>query len=194
MDKQLFIEKVNKEIGNPKILKSVCIAMAILETGYGENYLYKYNNIYSINCYDEKLTEKYNNGTVEMFAPQEYNGKITYKKEKFFKFKDFKECTDCLMLWFTRDKYKGIFDIKDYKTLCHFIHDKGYATASRYADSLIRIIEENNLTMFDNEQANSKKILYCLQCGAYENIDNAKREQERLNNMGIKTFIFEKEV
>lgn len=195
MDKEYFIKKVSTEIGTPKILKSVCVAMAILETGWGTNELYKVNNIYSINCYDEQLTEDYNHNTIYIHnAPQEdRNGNITYHREKFFKFKNFKEATDCLMLWFTRPKYNGIFEIKDYKKLCYHIQKCGYATSSKYAESLIRIIEQYNLTMFDNEQKKTK-TMYCLQCGAYEHIENAKNEQLRLKRMGIDTYIFEKEI
>ena len=194
MDSEVFINKVNSEIGETKILRSVCIAMAILETGWGTNELYKVNNIYSLNCYDEKLTEQYNDNFIFVNAPQEYNGKTTYSTEKFFAFKDFREATECLMLWFTRPKYDGIFKIKDYKELCKHIHKCGYATSSKYSDSLIRIIEQYNLTMFDNEQKKPTKTMYCLQVGAYEHIENAKNEQLRLKRMGIDTYIFEKEI
>ena len=195
MDKEEFINKINSEIGTPKILKSVCIAMAILETGWGTNELYKVNNIYSINCYDEELTKDYNDKFIYINnAPQEdRNGNITYHREKFFKFENFRQATDCLMLWFTRRKYNGIFNIKDYKNLCNHIQKCGFATSSKYAESLIRIIEQYNLTMFDNEQKKTK-TMYCLQCGAYEHIENAKNEQLRLKRMGVDTFIFEKEI
>jgi hypothetical protein len=51
-----------------------------------------------------------------------------------------------------RDRYASLFDLEitDYKGWARGLKKAGYATNPRYADLLIRIIEENNLDQFDH--------------------------------------------
>jgi hypothetical protein len=51
----------------------------------------------------------------------------------------------------TRDRYKGLFELEvtDYKGWAKGLKDAGYATNPRYPELLIRIIEENELYLFD---------------------------------------------
>ena len=53
-----------------------------------------------------------------------------------------------------RERYSGLFDLEitDYKGWAHGLKKAGYATNPQYAQTLIRIIEENNLTQYDREQ------------------------------------------
>ncbi len=46
-------------------------------------------------------------------------------------------------------RYSNLKNVKDYKTACKLIREDGWATAPSYTDSLISIIESNNLTRFD---------------------------------------------
>ena len=44
---------------------------------------------------------------------------------------------------------KGVTDPEEY---CRLIKEDGYATSSTYVDSLLRVIYDNNLTRFDNDE------------------------------------------
>jgi hypothetical protein len=78
------------------------------------------------------------------------------KHECFRKYKDPEESyRDHSQFLLTRDRYDFLFllEVTDYKSWARGLKKAGYATNPRYADLLIRIIEENELFLFDEEEA-----------------------------------------
>jgi flagellum-specific peptidoglycan hydrolase FlgJ len=134
-----------------KILASIILAQAILESNWGKSRL----AINGKNLFGVKGT--YLGESVTM-RTAEYNA----KKEKYYvetAFRKYPSWYDSLydlailyqngVSW-DRHKYKKIIGEKDYKMVAEFIQEAGYATDPDYASKLIKIIEVNDLAQYDN--------------------------------------------
>ncbi|MEO0403418.1 MAG: glucosaminidase domain-containing protein [Bacteroidota bacterium] len=122
-----------------KIPASITLAQGILESGDGNSELArKANNHFGIKCHSD------------------WKGKKVYhdddkKGECFRHYKSAKESFDDHSDFLLRKRYSSLFDLKitDYKGWAKGLKKCGYATSSKYATLLIKIIEENDLTRFD---------------------------------------------
>lgn len=174
-----------------KVLPSLIIAQAILESGWGTSQLSKQvNNYFGLNNYHDSVTDKY--PVYTMVAPQEYNGKMVYNTEEFCAFISIEECVACLQDWYDRPKYAHLHNIIDYEEACKFVQRQGYATASNYSKELIRIIKENNLTIYDEIVLNKNtpvSSVYYVQAGAFKNLKGAKTVCEKCSNINVSTLI-----
>lgn len=162
---QDFINKIVPNItyifnSTKKVLPSVVIAQAILESGWGTSELSKVNNIFGLNNYHDGYTV--NAEDYPLSVPQEHNGKITYSVENMCKFNSLLDCILTLEKWYTRPKYKDITANVNYKYQCNFLQGR-YATDSHYANKLISIIEKYDLTKYDLYKTR------VVQFGAYRN-------------------------
>lgn len=192
-----FANIVVPKYDTEKVLPSLIIAQAILESGWGTSELSKKaNNYFGLNNYHDSVTSKY--GVYVMVAPQEYNGNIVYNKEEFCIFKDIAECVNCLFDWYKRPKYANLHKIVNYKDACYFVKECGYATASHYPTSLIRIIEEYNLMKYDEIVLEKTKLtpvpmptkeLYYIQCGAFKEKRYAIKRKNALAEYSIPALI-----
>lgn len=128
-----------KEMARTGIPASITIAQGILESGSGKSRLaVKANNHFGIKCHD-------------------WNGKkIRHdddaRRECFRKYKSvdesYRDHSDFLT---TKPRYASLFLLEptDYKRWAKGLKKAGYATSPKYAESLIRIIEENQLYLLD---------------------------------------------
>ncbi len=130
--------KKMQEYGIPA---SITLAQGILESGTGNSELaVNANNHFGIKCHKEWTGMTYIKDDDE-------------KDECFRKYNSPEESFNDHSLFLTsRPRYSGLFqlDIRDYKGWAHGLKSAGYATNPRYAEILIRIIEENELFLFDN--------------------------------------------
>lgn len=187
MNEKQFIENVANIIGDKpqkaKLLKSVFIAQACLESGLGQSELYiKAYNMFGLNNYHDEVSKIY--GTYKLKVPQEVNGKWIYKYEDMAKHKNLTECVEHLVRWYTmRDKYKTLIGCTNYKTFCNFLTGK-YATDSHYGEKLISIIERYNLTSYDDVKPESK-TLHTIQLGQYSIDSNALNYMKKVIASGI---------
>jgi LysM repeat protein len=144
-DRQLYIDTYDvvamremKEYGIPA---SITLAQGILESGNGKSKLAsKSNNHFGIKCHDWKGAKVYHDDDK--------------KNECFRKYKKADESyRDHSVFLSTRSRYAFLFDLKqdDYKGWAKGLQKAGYATSNTYAKLLIRLIEENDLTRFDQE-------------------------------------------
>ena len=136
----LYKDIAIKEMKSYHIPASITIAQGILESDNGNSLLArKANNHFGIKCH------------------KEWNGKTFHqdddeKDECFRKYGNpedsFRDHSEFLS---TRDRYRALFDLEltDYKGWANGLKQAGYATNPRYADLLIRIIEDNELYKFD---------------------------------------------
>lgn len=140
---QKYIEKYAvtavREMYRSGVPASITLAQGILESGSGRSRLASEgNNHFGIKCHDWK-------GRSMRVDDDE-------KNECFRVYDDadqsFRDHSDFLRY---RDRYKLLFEyeITDYKSWAYGLKKAGYATAPAYAESLIRIIEENGLSRFD---------------------------------------------
>lgn len=129
-----------------KIPASITLAQGILESGSGKSALAREaNNHFGIKCHKE-------------WTGMTYTMDDDTKNECFRKYASADESFNDHSLFLTsRPRYAGLFelDIKDYKGWAHGLKSAGYATNPQYAHILIRIIEENELFLYDHPGSGS---------------------------------------
>lgn len=152
-----FIEEIkNQAIKNYKeykILPSITIAQAILESSWGESDLSKiYNNLFGI-----KADSTWNGKTAILETSEFYNIKI---EDKFRVYDNKNESIkDHAKFLVDNPRYKkyGVFEANTYIKQANALQNAGYSTAEDengkkiYASNLIQIIQQYNLQLIDSE-------------------------------------------
>ena len=142
-----FIEKIKDGAMETQrkygVLASLTIAQAILETGWG-----KYsvgNNIFGI-----KTSPSWTGKTVTCKTGEIYDGQAVTVSGTFRGYDSIADSIeDHAKLFVNNSCYHNIIGCMDYKQACRNVQADGYATDPHYADTLISIIEGNDLTQFD---------------------------------------------
>ena len=144
-----FIEEVKRNIpSNTKILPSVIVAQAILESARGTSELArKANNLFGIKG-------NYNGQSYTVKTKEYLNGKWTTVNAAFKKYPSYRESIIDHGNFFTStpwraQNYQRVLNAKDYKTQAKALQACGYATDPQYANKLINLIETNNLSSLD---------------------------------------------
>ena len=152
-----FIEEIKDEaIRNYKeykILPSITIAQAILESSWGESDLAKiYNNLFGI-----KADSSWKGESILLETFEFYDTKI---EDKFRVYSDKNQSIkDHSKFLVDNPRYRkyGVFDAKTYIEQATALEYAGYSTAEdyngqkRYAKSLIEIIRQYNLQLIDSQ-------------------------------------------
>ncbi len=119
---------------------SITLAQGILESEFGNSMLAREaNNHFGIKCHSEWTGDR-------IFKDDDH------RNECFRKYASVAESfEDHSRFLRSRDRYAFLFDLEitDYKGWAHGLKRAGYATNPHYADRLIRIIEENDLSKLD---------------------------------------------
>lgn len=153
------------EMRRTRILASLTIAQAILESGWARSSLaFQYNNLFGVKALqaDVDAGRAINLPTIEYRPQRDGNGKIIYKggqqimiryQENHW-FRRYASWADSIadhsrILLLAR--YRAVIGEADYKRACHAVHRAGYATDPNYATLLIRVIEDNRLYDIDRE-------------------------------------------
>ncbi len=133
-----------KKMHEYRIPASITLAQGLLESGSGNSALCKdANNHFGIKCHKEWT------GMTYIMDDDE-------KGECFRKYNSPEESfNDHSLFLTTRPRYSGLFalEVKDYKGWAYGLKAAGYATNPRYAEMLIKIIEENQLYLYDSGAA-----------------------------------------
>lgn len=145
-----FIAKVGpmaqKDAKTSKVLASLTIAQAILESNNGNSALTREGNalfgIKATNWRGKVWTGK----TVEYYNPNKPTT-ITAGFRAYDSWQD--SISDHSRLITGVSRYHKVVGEKDYKKACEAIAKAGYATDPQYASKLIQLIESNNLARFD---------------------------------------------
>lgn len=130
---------------NSKILPSVVIAQAIEETGWGSSQVMMNNNA----LFGVKATASWTGGFYSAVTG-EYYGEWTTTTALFRAYPSLQACIEDHARILSLSRYNGVVGGTDYKTVCGILQSGGYATNPNYASNLISIIENNNLTAYDN--------------------------------------------
>jgi LysM repeat protein len=135
------------EMNRSGIPASITLAQGMLESDNGNSTLAnKANNHFGIKCHE--------------WTGKEYYQNDDDKNECFRKYKSAEDSyidhTDFLM---NSPRYVFLFYLNqtDYRRWAKGLEKAGYATNRSYAKDLIRIIEENNLSVYDQPQKKRKK-------------------------------------
>ena len=132
------------------ILPSVTIAQAALESNYGQSELAKkYNNLFGVKGSDPN--------TSQVMTTQEFvNGRWETIHGRFQIYDSYQASIHAHTMLFVNGttwnskQYQHVRAAKDYRTQAKALETDGYATDPGYANKVIQIIEEYNLTQYDN--------------------------------------------
>ncbi len=152
-----FIEEIKdeaiKNYKEYKILPSITIAQAILESSWGESDLAKiYNNLFGI-----KADSSWKGESVLLETFEFYDTKI---EDKFRVYSNKNQSIkDHAKFLVDNQRYKkyGVFEAKTYIEQAYALQNAGYSTAEdnsgqkRYAKDLIELIRQYNLQLIDSE-------------------------------------------
>ncbi|WP_042277786.1 glycoside hydrolase family 73 protein [[Clostridium] dakarense] len=150
-----FIKKIEsgakKNYKKHKILPSITVAQAILESGWGESELAKKSN----NLFGIKADNSWDGEFVEVSTLENHNDRIN---AKFRKYNHVNESIYDHGEFLTENKRyeeNGLFKAKNYKEQAQVLEDAGYSTKKDkkgnpvYADMLISVIKRYNLQELD---------------------------------------------
>lgn len=122
------------------VLPSAVLAQGALESGWRENA----KTLFGIK------------GNGQTLMTQEFvNGKYITVSANF---KSHANATEAVIQYYelmNMSRYAAVKDLKTAEEQIRYIHKAGYATDPNYADKIIKIIEANNLTQYDNVEFNS---------------------------------------
>lgn len=137
-----------------KILPSICIAMAIVESNCGQSNIMKKNNaLLGQKVGTGKTAKKYWSGKFFVSrTKEEYTvGTHTIIKSAFRAYDSIEQCVFNYYELLNTSLYKKVVSNVDYKTQIQQIKDCGYMTSSTEVNSVISIIEKYNLTIYDTK-------------------------------------------
>lgn len=129
------------------ILPSVTIAQAILESAWGKSTLTtKGNALFGI-----KAGTSWNGKRLSLKTWEVYDGKRVDIVDAFRAYDSWEESvTDHSAFLEGLSRYRNIVGNTDAEEVCRLLQQDGYATATNYADSLIRLIRQYDLTQYDD--------------------------------------------
>lgn len=142
-------------------LASVFLGQAGLETGFGlgsgKELFYEANNCFGMKSNLDAYfhSDHWNGDQVVRKTPEYYNGVRVTVDASFRKYKDISECfMDYVQFLHDakssgRYKYRDVLSITDPRAMITQISQRGYATDPAYITSVMRIINQYNLTQFD---------------------------------------------
>ena len=124
---------------------SVTLAQAILESGWGDHHMGEACNYFGIKA-------RPGEPSVTMRTREVEGGKSVSVDAAFRRFASVDECF-AAHGHFLRDnpRYAKAFQASDGESFARAIAAAGYATDPKYADLLVEIIRENNLTRYDTD-------------------------------------------
>ena len=148
MYRQEFINKIKdgaiRGWNDYKVLPSLTIAQAILETGWGKSAIG--NNIFGIKADSNWKGKK------KLVRTHEYvNGQKIYVDAYFRDYNSIYESLEDRFKFLQKPRYNKVVGEKDYKKACTEIQKAGYATDPNYPSKLINIIEQYKLYEYDKE-------------------------------------------
>ena len=152
-------QKAFNNIG--KILPSICIAMAIVESNCGQSNIMKKNNaLLGRKVGTGKTAKKYWSGKFFVSrTKEEYTvGTHTIIKSAFRAYDSVEQCVFNYYELLNTSLYKKVVSNVDYKTQMQQIKDCGYMTSSTEVNSVISIIEKYNLTIYDTKNDSENSI------------------------------------
>ena len=145
-------QKAYKILG--KVRPSVCIAMACVESSYGSSRIMREHNAFLGHKVGtgKTATQYWDGGCFNAKTSEEYTvGTHTPIKADFRSFKDMQQCVMNFYELLNTPLYKKVQADVDFKTQMAQIKECGYMTSSTEVNTVITIINQYDLTKYDNE-------------------------------------------
>lgn len=137
-----------------KVLPSVTVAQAIVESGWGRSGLAtRAHNLFGIKG-------SYNGHSVVMRTREVYNGRSVYVNANFRAYANNSESvTDHGRFLNVNRRYSNLLGDTNYASVARKLRQDGYATAPNYASTLIRFIQTYNLNQLDAVALSGKAVV-----------------------------------
>ena len=152
------------------VLPSLTGAQAIIESGWGQSALTTQgHNLFGIKG-------AYNGQSVTMPTYEYYGGRYVQINDAFRAYpSNYESIVDHGRFLKENSRYSNLIGQKDYQTVTRLIRQDGYATDPQYTNTLNRVIQQYNLTAWDQEAFNDN-----INTGHIDNVsvqgDNLKVE------------------
>ena len=167
-EQEIFIEKIGAmardEMAKTGILAAITIAQAILESGWGKSELaVNANNLFGMkkslsgNTWSGSTWD--GKSSYSKLTQEVYDSAPAVVRADFRAYKSWAESVADHSAYLigakngSKLRYAGLTGCTDYKKAAQIIKDGGYATATDYVSKLCRLIEQYNLTAWDNVAA-----------------------------------------
>lgn len=180
-----LVQAENKKRGYP-LFSSVVIAQAICESGWGQSkIMMKANAIFGIKATSSWKGKVYNANTQECYDGSTYTN-ITACFRAYNSLAE--SIADYFDLILGLSSYKGAINTSSPLECITSIKNGGYATSPTYINTIMSIINSNNLTKYDNVENsvdNSKSIEELareVMAGKYGNGEERKQKLGNLYN------------
>lgn len=130
-----------------KILPSITVAQAILESGWGTSKLAQTAH----NMFGIKDSDDWSGATVAMPTTEVINGKTIQINAQFRAYSSILASIEDHGAFLSRKtRYSNLVGNTHYKSVANNLHADGYATDPGYAGKLINLVEECHLTVLDS--------------------------------------------
>ena len=143
-----------KELG--KVLPSVCIGMACVESAYGTSKIMRKNNAFmGQKCGTGKTATKYWDGTFFKSATKE-EYVVGVHQVIIDAFRSYKDMQQCILNYYellNTKLYSRVLAGSDFEVQMNQIKQCGYMTSSTEVNTVISLIRKYNLTQYDDISA-----------------------------------------
>ena len=130
------------------IFPSVTLAQAILESGWGKSGLARDGK----NLFGIKADSSWKGATMDLPTQEEVSGGVITIVARWRVYSTWNDSVrDHTKFLLENSNYKnaGVFKAKNYEEQAHALKNAGYATESNYAESVIQVINDFGLSMYD---------------------------------------------
>ncbi|MBB1099293.1 LysM peptidoglycan-binding domain-containing protein [Limosilactobacillus sp. WF-MT5-A] len=136
-----------------KVLPSITVAQAIVESGWGRSALStQAHNLFGIKG-------SYNGNSVVMRTREVYNGRSVYVNANFRAYANNSESvTDHGRFLNVNSRYSNLLGDTNYASVATKLRQDGYATDPSYANTLIRFVQTYNLNQLDAVALSGKVV------------------------------------
>ena len=136
-----------------RVLPSITVAQAILESGWGQSSLStSAHNLFGIKG-------SYNGHSVVMRTREVYGGRSVYVNANFRAYANNSESvTDHGRFLNVNSRYRNLLGDTNYVSVANKLRQDGYATDPSYANSLINLVRTYNLTQLDSVAFSGKVV------------------------------------
>lgn len=136
-----------------KVLPSITVAQAIVESGWGHSALStQAHNLFGIKG-------SYNGNSVVMRTREVYGGRSVYVNANFRSYANNSESvTDHGRFLNVNSRYRNLLSDTNYASVANKLRQDGYATDPSYASTLIRFVQTYNLNQLDAVALSGKVV------------------------------------
>ena len=134
---------------------SAIIAQSIIESAWGKSLLaYKYFNYFGMKC-----GSKWRGKSVNLSTKEEYTtGSLTAIKDNFRVYENLESGIRGYFDFISSERYSKLKTAKTSKNYIELIKEAGYATNSNYVENVYKVVTDNNLLVYDNENVSSEML------------------------------------